>query len=134
MNLVERTETLLIAYQAGDLETLVRMADPEVRLAPLTTELQPGPEYLGPEGLKRWVRELAESGREYQPAVTGIEQHGQRVLVTGSVYASSPGGTLERTEAAWVFAFGEDGRVRWMRAYLDLHAARSEAAADDAGA
>src|SRR5688500_17291732 len=105
MDLRERVQDLLIAYQAGSLEVILRMVAPDVRIAPLTTELAPGPDYEGPQGVARWVRELAESDRDYQPAVTGIEVHDRRVLVTGCVYAASAAGELERKEAAWVFVF-----------------------------
>ena len=101
-----------------------------MRLAPLTTDLEPGPEYVGRDGIARWLRELAQSDRDFQPAITGMEDHGSRVLVTGCVYVAGSGPKLEQAEAAWVFEFDAQARLSRMRAYRDVEAARTAAVAD----
>ncbi|HVE67228.1 MAG TPA: nuclear transport factor 2 family protein [Solirubrobacteraceae bacterium] len=128
MDLLERTNQLLIAYQGSDIPALQQLVAPDVRIRPLsTTTLEPGPAYDGAEGIEQWVRDLERSDRDFQPAVTGIEPHGRKVLVLGCVYAASAGGPLERTEAAWVFGFGEDDRLASMQAYRDHEEARRDA-------
>jgi len=127
--LTARTNRLLMAYQAGDMQTLREMVAPDVRIRPLSTEMELGPEYDGVAGLEHWVADLTAGDRDFQPAVTGIEEHGRRVLVVGYIYAASADGELHKTEAAWVFAFDDEDRLASLQAYLDHDAARAAAVA-----
>jgi ketosteroid isomerase-like protein len=117
---------LFLAYQSRDLEELGALVTPDVRVEPLSTALLPGHAYRGLDGITRWLDELAASGYEYQPAVDGMEVHGDRVLVAGTVRATSSHQPPSTTTVAWVFEFGADDRLRAMRAYLSADEARAQ--------
>jgi ketosteroid isomerase-like protein len=131
MDRVALVGQLFMGYQAGDMGQVAGLMAPDVRLEPLSTDLEPGPVYEGPAGLAAWARELAESPDEFQPAVESIEPVGETVLAVGSVTVATQAGPWERVAAAWLFEFDESSRVRRMRAFLDVAEARAAAAAPD---
>ena len=128
MDRVTLVGRLFNGYQTGDFGTVADLMSPDVRLEPLSTELEQGPVYEGLAGLAEWSRELERSPAEFQPAVEAIEAVGGRVLATGSILVARDGG-LETVSAAWLFDFDSDDRLIRMRAFLDVDAARTAAAA-----
>ena len=117
---------LFLAYQSRNLDELGALVAPDVRVEPLSTALLPGHAYRGVDGITRWLDELADSGYEYHPAIDGMEVHGDRVLVVGTVRATSSHQAPSTTTVAWVFEFGADDRLRAMRAYLSAEEARAQ--------
>jgi hypothetical protein len=69
--------------------------------------------------------DLASSGYEYHSVVDAMEVHGDRVLVVGTVGATSSHQPLSTTPVAWLFEFGADDRLCAMRAYLSVEDARA---------
>jgi len=125
---VDRAElvgSLFRAYKARDLDEARHLVAPDVRIEPLSTTLEPGGPYLGYDGLRAWLDDLAGSGYEFDPAIDSIEVEGDRVLVAGVIRATSSDDWASSTSAAWVFEFGADERLRIMRAFLDLDEARA---------
>jgi ketosteroid isomerase-like protein len=126
---VDRAELvgrLFLAYQSRDLEELGELVAPDVRVEPLSTALLPGHAYRGLDGITRWLDELADSGYEFHPDIDGMEVHGDRVLVAGTVRATSIHQPPSTTAVAWVFEFRADDRLRTMCAYLSVDDARTQ--------
>jgi ketosteroid isomerase-like protein len=119
---------LFFAYQSRSLEALRELVAPDVCVEPLSTALLPGHAYRGLAGITRWLDELANSGYEYHAAVDAMEAHGDRVLVAGTVRATSSHQPPSTTPVAWVFEFAGDDRLRAMRAYLSVEDARAQLA------
>ena len=117
---------LFLAYQSRNLEELGGLVAPDVRIEPLSTALLPGHAYRGLDGITRWLDELADSGYEYHPAVEGMEVHGDRVLVAGTVRTTSSHQPPSATTVAWVFEFRADDRLQAMCAYLSVEEARAQ--------
>jgi ketosteroid isomerase-like protein len=124
----------LVAYQSGDLANLAELVSPDVRIEPLSTDLERGPAYEGVDGIAEWARELDGSEEEFQPAIESIEMVGDRVLAVGSIQMASEEGLVGPAPTAWVFEFDEQGRLRRMRAYDDVDAARADAADEESAA
>jgi hypothetical protein len=119
---------LFMAYQSGEIDdpaALLALISPDIRIEPLSTDLEPGPVYEGLEGLARWAAELGAADAEFQPSIERIEPVGAGVLATGSIRAATAGGLAPPTPTAWAFEFDEHDRLRSMRAYLDIEAARA---------
>jgi ketosteroid isomerase-like protein len=117
---------LFLAYETRNLEELGELVAPDVRVEPLSTALLPGHAYRGLDGITRWLDELADSGYEYQPAIDAMEVHGDRVLVAGTVRATSSHQPPSTATVAWLFEFRADDRLRAMRAYLSVEEARAQ--------
>jgi ketosteroid isomerase-like protein len=128
MDRVALVGQLFVAYQTGEFGQLAELMAPDVRLEPLSTDLERGPVYEGIAGVAEWARELAASEEEFQPAIESIEERGERVLAIGSIQMAAESG-LTRASAAWVFDFDAQGRLRRMRAYRDVDEARAAAEA-----
>jgi ketosteroid isomerase-like protein len=122
---------LLVAYQSGDLANLAELVSPDVRIEPLSTDLERGPVYEGVAGIAAWARELDGSDEEFQPAIESIETVGDRVLAVGSIQVAAEDGLVAPAPTAWLFEFDEQDRLRRMRAYDDVAAARADAAGGD---
>jgi ketosteroid isomerase-like protein len=126
---VDRAELvgrLFVAYQSRNLEELGGLVAPDVHVEPLSTALLPGHAYRGLDGITRWLDELADSGYEYHPDIDAMEVHGDRVLVTGTIRATSSHQPPSTTAVAWVFEFRPDDCLRAMRAYLSVEEARAQ--------
>jgi ketosteroid isomerase-like protein len=132
MDRVTLVGRLFNGYQAGDFGMVADLMSPDVRLEPLSTDLEQGPVYEGLAGLAEWSRELERSPDEFQPAVETIEAVGERVLAIGSILIAHDDG-LETVTTAWVFDFDAGDRLVRMRAFLDADAARSAASAPPSG-
>ena len=116
---------LFLAYQSRNLDGLRELVAPDVCVEPLSPALLPGRAYRGVDGITRWLDDLASSGYEYHSVVDAMEVHGDRVLVVGTVGATSSHQPLSTTPVAWLFEFGADDRLCAMRAYLSVEDARA---------
>ena len=108
----------MAAINAGDEETLVALADPEVDYMPYLASVA-GSEgsYRGHAGLRQYVRDLADAWRSYHVEIQRLEDLGDQVLMEGRLRAKGRSSGLEvDAEMAWIHSFrAGSGRGRYLR-------------------
>jgi ketosteroid isomerase-like protein len=117
------------AYNRSDVDELVALSDPEVRMVPVKSLLE-GDAYRGHEGVRRFIAEMDEDWSEREVLIDELRDLGDRILVLGRFRAvGRASGTQVDQPAAWVSEI-RDGRLLTMQAYTDPEAALREAGAD----
>jgi ketosteroid isomerase-like protein len=112
------------AYNAGDLEGVIEMTDPEATLVPVRSLLEGG-EYRGHEGVRRFMADMEEDWAQRSVEVDEIRELDRGVLVLGSFHAVGRSGTEVRFPVAWHSQF-RDGRLYRLTAYSDQDTALRE--------
>jgi ketosteroid isomerase-like protein len=106
-----------------DPDGLFSMLHPDIEWHPLTGALVEGVPYRGHEGIRQYFDDLAESWEASWVAADRLLDAGDCVVVIGRIHSCGKGSGVEmEIPAAWVWKVRE-GRVTYMRVYLD----RSEA-------
>ena len=123
---VETIRRGIEAYNGGDAEGIVQMADPEVTLVPLRSLLEGG-QYTGHDGVRRFLADMDEDWEGREIELDEIRDLGDRVLVLGNFHAvGRASGSDIRQPVAWLCEM-RDGKLRRMQAYSDREAAIAEA-------
>jgi ketosteroid isomerase-like protein len=86
---VELVRRVYLAWQAGDLEELLALVDPEVSWSPVLRFLEGEAPAVGHRGLRRWFRRTRITYRSLRPVPHRFEDHGSRVLVLGRLLGAS---------------------------------------------
>jgi ketosteroid isomerase-like protein len=111
------------AAATGDLEPLRELIHPEFEFAPHITGGHEGVEFHGYEGFASFVRLQAETWESLRAEPSEMREHGEVVVVLGTIRARGRGSGVEVEEpTVWLCRF-RDGRV--LR--LEAHAARDPA-------
>ena len=114
----------LEAYNAGDVEGVIEMTDPEATLVPVRSLLEGG-EYRGHDGVRRFMADMEEDWAERAVEVEEIRELDEGVLVLGSFRAVGRSGTEVRYPVAWHSQM-RDGRLFRLTAYSDRDTALRE--------
>jgi ketosteroid isomerase-like protein len=122
---VELVRRVYLAWQAGDLEELFSLVDPEVSWSPVLRFLEGEAPAVGHRGLRRWFRRSRITYRTLRPLPARFEDHGSRVLVVGRLVGASRLGEGDLdVGVSWVWTV-RAGRVVAMQAFLEERAARA---------
>jgi ketosteroid isomerase-like protein len=93
--------------------------DPAVEVHPLTGAMLEGVSYRGHEGMRRWLEDVAELWESMWVEPDQFLDAGEAVVVVGRVHGRGKrGGVAIEAPAAWVCR-QRDGRVSYLRFYLD---------------
>ena len=109
------------AASRRDIEALLAGIDPEVEWHGALAVLLGGEgrAYRGHEGVRDWLRDQEEAFSEIHIDYSEIRYLGERVVATGHFRArGKTSGAKVESPAGWVVEF-RDGKVVYMRAYLD---------------
>jgi uncharacterized protein len=109
------------AYNAGDVETMLELTDPEVTMVPVRSLLEGG-EYRGHEGIRRFMTDMDEDWESRRVEVEEILDTDDGVLVLGTFAATGRSGTEVSYPVAWHSRY-RDGKLWRMQAYSDREAA-----------
>ena len=109
------------AYNRGDLDALVELADPEVTMVPVRALLEGG-EYRGHEGVRKFLSDMEEDWESRRIEVDEIREVGDGLLVLGTFAATGRSGNEVRYPLAWHSVY-RDGKLLSLRAYSDRDAA-----------
>jgi len=115
---------LLDAFARRDPDTLAAVVGDDFVFEPLSTEAAERDPYLGGEGMRNYLRDLAETWRQFDLSVGTVEEVDGHVVVTGRIYARARASSLVADDPvafAWKVV---DGRARWGKAFLSEAAAR----------
>ena len=109
------------AYNRGDIEALVELADPEVTMVPVRALLEGG-EYQGHEGVRKFLADMDEDWENRRIEVDEIRDVEDGVLVLGTFAAKGRSGTEVSYPLAWHSRY-RDGKLLRLQAYSDRDAA-----------
>jgi ketosteroid isomerase-like protein len=115
------------AYEAGDLDTVLALLDPEIEVYAPPGVGNPGT-YHGHDGWLHWIGHWNEAWDEFRQEVRGVEPIGARHVVADVVQSArgrASGVELELA-ASYVYELRE-GRLVYMAIYLDGEEARAVA-------
>ena len=121
---IETVRAGIDAYNRGDIEGVVAMSHPDVRLVPIRSLLEGG-EYRGHEGVRRFMADMDEDWADRRIDVDEIRELPDGVLVLGGFRATGRSGTEVRLPVAW-HARMVDGLLIGLKAYSDRDAALRE--------
>jgi ketosteroid isomerase-like protein len=121
---VELVRRVYLAWEAGDVDELVSLVDPEVKWSPVLRFLEREKAVVGRQDLRRWFRHIRITYRSLRPVPQRFENHGGRVLVFGRLVGASrmEEGDLD-VPVAWVWTV-DAGRIVAMVAFEEERAAR----------
>jgi ketosteroid isomerase-like protein len=103
------------AYNAGDVDGVVAMADPRVRFRPLRKLLEGG-DYVGHDGMRRFMADMDEDWSKREIDVSELRELDDLVLVLGDFHGVGKSGAEVRFPVAWLCEMSE-GKLARMRAY-----------------
>jgi ketosteroid isomerase-like protein len=113
------------AYNAGDVEGMIALCDPEVRLTPMRKLLEGG-EYFGHAGLRRFMADMDEDWSERGIDVSEVRDAGDSLLVLGDFHGVGRASAAEvRYPVAWRCDV-HDGKLARMVAYSDQEQALAD--------
>jgi ketosteroid isomerase-like protein len=97
------------AFSRRDAQRLIAVSHPDIVFSPPTRNLaNEGKPYLGHEGLRRYLADVAEVWQELRSEPTEFIEIGpDRVLCTGRVYAWGVGRVVD-SPAGWVWRVQDD--------------------------
>lgn len=106
------------AYNAGDVEALIELSDPEVTMVPVKALLEGG-EYHGHEGVRQFLSDMDEDWQSRRIEVEEIRDAGEdAVLVLGTYNVTGRSGTEVSYPLAWHSRY-RDGKLWRLQAYSD---------------
>ena len=106
------------AVGARDLTTLLELSHPDVEWRSFFALAESG-EYRGHEGMREYVRDLAETWETLEVAVADLLEAGSVVVGVGRIHYRGRGSGIDSESAAgWVFKFRDD-RLVLFRAFSD---------------
>lgn len=112
------------AYNRGDIEGLIAMAHPDIRMVPMRSLLEGG-EYVGHEGVRQFMADTEEDWEDRRIDVDEIRDLPDGVLVLGEYIATGRSGTEVRIPVAWHARF-RDGLLIGLKAFSDRETALRE--------
>ena len=121
------------AINRADADELVTLADPSVDYLPYLGSLSgEAGAYQGHQGLRQYVRDLAEAWSAYSVEIHRLEDLGDEVLMEGRLRATGQSSGLEvDAEMAWVHSFRPGtGEGRYIRLRFFSDRAKAIAAAE----
>src|SRR5262245_8360227 len=125
---VEAVRNWVAAINAADSDRLIELADPEVDYLPYLAALAgESGAYRGHDGLRQYVRDLAEAWSSYEVEIHELEDLGDHVLMQGRLRGKGQSSGLDvDAEMAWLHTFRSgSGERRYLR--LRFFASRDEA-------
>jgi ketosteroid isomerase-like protein len=112
------------AYNAGDLERVLELTDPEVTMVPVRSLLEGG-EYRGHAGVREFLADMEEDWASRGIEIDDIRQLDDGVLILGTFVAVGRSGTEVSYPVAWHSVY-RDGKLLRLTAYSDQQAAQRE--------
>jgi ketosteroid isomerase-like protein len=111
MALIKR---LYEAFNRRDSEEIVAVCDEELEFFPVVTAEAIGRDapYVGPEGLRAYLVDVAEVWEELRINPSELERRGDTLLVRGRVYARSREQGIRDLPVAWIWQVSGDRFVR----------------------
>lgn len=118
---VALVERLYEAFNRRDADGIVAVCDERVEFFPIATAEAVGPAepYVGAAGLRQYLADAARVWEEFLIRPSEVEQHGDRLLVRGRVYARSRELGIRDVPVAWIWQV-RDGRFVRGEVFLDL--------------
>jgi ketosteroid isomerase-like protein len=115
---------LLSAVARGDADAVVELLAEDFSFEPLSTEAAERGVYVGGEGMRRYLRDLDETWRQFDLTIAAVHKVSGHVVATGRIYARARETSLVADDPV-AFAFRLDrGRVAWGKAFTSEAAAR----------
>lgn len=110
----EMVERLYAAFNGRHPEEIVALCDDTMGFFPVGTAEQIGrtAPYVGPEGLREYMRDIEKAWDELLITPKVIESHGRSLLVRGRVYARSRALGIRDMPVAWIWDVEEGRFVR----------------------
>jgi ketosteroid isomerase-like protein len=115
----------LVAFHAGDLETLLALLQPDVHVRSLLTEAE-RPDYHGYDGVRDWFGAVLEVFPDWRPDPHDVRVAGHSAIARLAVTATAIGSGVPIDQRYWLGVHERDGRLDFIGFF------RSEEAAVDA--
>jgi ketosteroid isomerase-like protein len=109
----ELVERLFDAFNRRDVEEIVLLCDEEMEFFAVTAEqVGRSDPYVGADGLRAYLNDVATVWEELLITPKEVEQHGQALLVRGRVYLRSRALGIRDMPAAWIWDLRGEKFVR----------------------
>jgi ketosteroid isomerase-like protein len=116
---VATVRRLFDAFEAGDIDAALELADPDCELfVPTAERANRGGSYRGHAGIRRYFQDVSRVWEELRIVPQSFRAVGDHVLVTGRVYARGEEGLVVDSPAQWVWRM-KGGKAVWGCVYED---------------
>jgi ketosteroid isomerase-like protein len=114
---VEVVRSVFAAFERRDAGALVALCAEDCVFEPVTAQLAAGGEpYLGHDGMRRYLSDVARVWQELRPEPTDYREVGaDTVVATGRIYAWGVGRVID-SPAGWLWRV-RDGRIAYGRVF-----------------
>jgi ketosteroid isomerase-like protein len=127
MGRVEMFEAGMEAFNNGDAEAFLVVCDPDCEWCPFLMPSATGEPYRGREGVREWLRTVAEEFEHLSTKADEIIDAPDRLIALGEIRYRARGSEVEASAPiAWVFDF-RDGLIWRGRVYTRHKEALEEA-------
>lgn len=121
---IETVRRLFDAFNSRDQEAALALLSPEIVFEPVSgVVMNNGEPYRGHEGVREYLRDVAEHWRQLTVHPVQIHAAGTAVVALGGVSGLGAGGPLEDAPTTWVFKF-KDELVIHVQVFSDERLAR----------
>jgi ketosteroid isomerase-like protein len=115
----EVVHRIAAALGPRDLSTFLEVTAPDVEWHASLSVISEGGAYHGHEGVRQYVKDVAEAFETFEATLDGVLSVGDLVLGVGQVTFRGKASGVEQTQQfGWVFRF-RGGRVVYLRAFRD---------------
>lgn len=105
-------------WNAGEIDQLVEMLDPDFEFLPLRSQLD-GAAYRGPEGMRQFAEDVAEEWEYLRIISEEFREVGEQILMLGRFDARGRGSGMDiQFPCGWVARL-TDGKLAYLRTYSD---------------
>jgi uncharacterized protein len=115
----ELTHLAIEAWNRGDVETLVGLADPDIELNPVVNMSVSGQPYRGHEGVRRFVRDYQEAFEDFELSSGEVREIGDRVVWIGKVRVRGRDSGVELDQPFAIVSVLRDRKTLRFRSFLD---------------
>lgn len=101
------------AFNQRDADAIVELCSPQMEFFAVTAEeVGRTAPYVGPEGLRDYLADVARVWEELLITASRVERRGERLLVVGRVYVRSRELGIRDMPVAWIWTVEDDHFIR----------------------
>jgi ketosteroid isomerase-like protein len=103
------------AFNSGDLDAFLALADPEMEFITRVTELEGGGPGRGHDDIRRWWKSLFAVSSDFHADIEDVQDLGDVTITRQRSHGHGSGSAAPMERTDWVVAEWRDGRTIWLR-------------------
>ena len=116
---MERTYRVYDAMNRGDLEAVLALTHPEVEAIPRLLGVEGGGTYRGHDGVRKWWESIFNAFPDFKATVLEVRAVADATISNVRFQGRGGESGVPFEDTIWQVARWRDGRVAWIKSYLE---------------